>query len=87
MNALITVAKEAAGNNAVCIDVTKLPEGNFNKAFLATMRDGQQLVVKIPNPNAGPIHHTTASEVATMDYVRIGPSERPKLGFRLTYYS
>ncbi|KAJ9297731.1 hypothetical protein DTO217A2_8554 [Paecilomyces variotii] len=34
------------------------------------MEDGRQLVVKIPNPNAGPAHYTTASEVATMQFVR-----------------
>jgi hypothetical protein len=31
--------------------------------------DGRQLVVKIPNPNAGPNHYTTTSEVATVAYV------------------
>jgi serine/threonine protein kinase len=69
LNALIRAAEKAAGEDAVCADVSKLPEGNFNKAFLVTMRDGRQLVVKIPNPNAGPSHYTTASEVATMAYV------------------
>jgi hypothetical protein len=69
LNALIQVAQEAAGDNAVCVNVSKLPEGNFNKAFLVTMKDGLELVVKIPNPNAGPTHYTTASEVATMQYV------------------
>ncbi|KAG2026398.1 hypothetical protein GB937_001908 [Aspergillus fischeri] len=34
------------------------------------MQDGLELVVKIPNPNAGASHYTTASEVATMQYVR-----------------
>ncbi|KAJ0424437.1 kinase-like domain-containing protein [Aspergillus carlsbadensis] len=54
----------------LCLSVSKLPEGNFNKAFLATMRDRNQVVIKIPNLNAGPAHYTTASEVATMQYVR-----------------
>ncbi|KAB8255378.1 kinase-like domain-containing protein [Aspergillus pseudonomiae] len=70
LNALIKIAEEAAGDNAVCVNISKLPEGNFNKAFLATMQDGRELVVKIPNPNAGPSHYTTASEVATMQYAR-----------------
>ncbi|KAL3469314.1 kinase-like domain-containing protein [Aspergillus californicus] len=60
LTALIRVAEEAAG----------LPEGNFNKSFLATMRDGQELVVKIPNLNTAPAHYTTASEVATLQYER-----------------
>lgn len=34
------------------------------------MTDGRQFIVRLPNPNAGRPHYTTASEVATMDYVR-----------------
>ncbi|KKK16222.1 hypothetical protein ARAM_001796, partial [Aspergillus rambellii] len=70
LHTLIQIAEEAGGDNAVCVNVSKLPEGNFNKAFLVTMRDGLELVVKIPNPNAGPSHYTTASEVGTMQYAR-----------------
>lgn len=66
---LIAIAEEASGENAICIQVTKMVEGNFNKAFMATMSDGSQLIVKISNPNAGRKHYTTASEVATMRYV------------------
>lgn len=33
------------------------------------MQDGTQVVGKVPNPNAGRPHYTTASEVATMDFV------------------
>jgi hypothetical protein len=33
------------------------------------MQDGAQVVGKVPNPNAGRAHYTTASEVATMDFV------------------
>ena len=34
------------------------------------MDDGKEVIAKLPNPNAGRAHFTTASEVATMDYVR-----------------
>ncbi|KAL9124557.1 MAG: hypothetical protein Q9217_006122 [Psora testacea] len=34
------------------------------------MNDGNKVIVKVPNPNAGRPHFTTASEVATMDFVR-----------------
>ncbi|KAH8431719.1 uncharacterized protein LDX57_009374 [Aspergillus melleus] len=34
------------------------------------MQDGTQVVGKVPNPNAGRAHNTTASEVATMDFAR-----------------
>ncbi|GFF36307.1 hypothetical protein IFM58399_04507 [Aspergillus lentulus] len=36
-----------------CMRIVKL-EGNFNKAFLLTMDDGNEVIVKIPCPNAGP---------------------------------
>ncbi|KAL1856153.1 hypothetical protein Plec18170_004022 [Paecilomyces lecythidis] len=48
----------------------KYREGLYNKAFLITFDDGTEVVAKLPNPNAGPKRFTTASEVATMDYVR-----------------
>lgn len=92
MDALIHVAEEATGDGKICVDVTKLPEGNSNKVFLVTMQDGKQLVVNLPNPNSGPVHYTTASEVATMQFVR-GPStlvgcllscERKKLAYWLS---
>lgn len=51
------------------IQVMKYREGQYNKAFLLTFDNGFEVVAKLPNPNAGPQHWTTASEVATMDYV------------------
>lgn len=50
--------------------VLKCVEGQFNKAFILTMDDGQEVVVRIPNPNAGPEFFTIASEVATRNFVR-----------------
>ena len=66
---LLKVSADAVGAHC-CVEVKKLPEGNFNKVFLLTMDDDRKLIAKIPNPNAGRPHYTTASEVATMDYVR-----------------
>ncbi|KAF2667398.1 hypothetical protein BT63DRAFT_456698 [Microthyrium microscopicum] len=70
LKALIKIAENAAGDGAVCTDMSKLPEGNFNKTFLVKMEDGRELIARLPNPNAGCSHYTTASEVATMDYVK-----------------
>ncbi|KAJ8116979.1 hypothetical protein OPT61_g1714 [Boeremia exigua] len=70
LNALVKVAENTMGSDVSCVEVTKLPEENFNKTFLLTMHDGHQLIARLPNPNAGPARYTTASEVATMDYVR-----------------
>jgi hypothetical protein len=66
---LLKVSAQAIGARR-CVEVKKLPEGNFNKVLSLTMDDGRKLIAKIPNPNAGRPHYTTASEVATIDYVR-----------------
>jgi len=47
----------------------KFSEGQYNKVFLLKMDNGSEVVAKIPNPNAGPAHHVTASEVATVNFV------------------
>ncbi|KAF3480542.1 phosphotransferase family protein [Arthroderma uncinatum] len=52
------------------VKVEKLADGLYNKALLLTMDDGIQVIGKVPNPNAGMPHFTTASEVATMDFAR-----------------
>lgn len=69
MNRLASVAAESVGA-AQCISVKKYPDGMFNKAYLMSMDNGREIVAKVPNPNAGISHFTTASEVATMDFVR-----------------
>ncbi|PYH72743.1 aminoglycoside phosphotransferase family protein [Aspergillus vadensis CBS 113365] len=71
MSELAKRAAESVGfSNDQCVNVERLPDGMFNKAFLFTMHDGTKVVGKVPNPNAGRPHYTTASEVATMDFVR-----------------
>ena len=65
LHELARVAAEAVGSKS-CIGTEKYPDGMYNKALLMTMDDGNQAVAKIPNPNAGRSHFTTASEVATM---------------------
>ncbi|KAJ5587245.1 uncharacterized protein N7459_003010, partial [Penicillium hispanicum] len=53
-----------------CVSMTKLAEGGYNKVFRLLMNDGKTVLARIPNPNAGPPFYTTASEVATMEFVR-----------------
>jgi hypothetical protein len=50
-----------------CVRIVKL-EGNFNKAFLLTLDDGNEVVAKIPCSNAGTPSLMTASEVATLGF-------------------
>jgi len=68
LNRPARVAADSVGA-AQCISIKKYPDGMFNKALLMSMNNGREVVVKVPNPNAGVPHFTTASEVATMDFV------------------
>jgi hypothetical protein len=69
VNELARCAADAIGAKS-CVSIKKYPDGMYNKSMLLTMDNGSQVVAKIPNPNAGIPHFTTASEVATMDFVR-----------------
>ncbi|KAI9709530.1 MAG: hypothetical protein M1820_003290 [Bogoriella megaspora] len=69
MNELVKAAVSSIGAKE-CISLEKCPDGQYNKAFIFTMDDGRQVIGKVPNPNAGTPHFTTASEVATIDFLR-----------------
>ena len=43
-------------------------EGGFHKALLMTLENGQEVIAKIPCPNAGVPVYSTASEAATLEY-------------------
>ncbi|KAL2826613.1 hypothetical protein BDW59DRAFT_171719 [Aspergillus cavernicola] len=58
LNALCSLAAQSVGSKS-CVAATTLTEGNFRK----------EVITKVPNPNAGRRHGTTASEVAVMDFV------------------
>lgn len=64
------IAADSVGAQS-CVSITKLAEGGYNKVFRLVMDDGSVAIARIPNPNAGPACKMTASEVATMDFVRI----------------
>ena len=66
---LMRIAAIAVGRHR-CVDMVKVTEGGFNKIFLLTMDDGYEVIARIPAPIAGPSHYMTASEVATMDFLR-----------------
>lgn len=68
LNKLAKVAADLVGA-AQCVSIKKYLDGMFNRAFLLSMEDGREVVAKVPNPNAGVPHFTTASEVAMMDFV------------------
>ncbi|KAI9732696.1 MAG: hypothetical protein M1818_007430 [Claussenomyces sp. TS43310] len=72
VNELARLAAEAVGAKS-CISTLKYPDGMYNKAMLLTVNSGTQVVPKVPDPNAGKPHFTTASEVATMDFELLFP--------------
>lgn len=53
-----------------CLRIKKYPDGMYNRVLLLSMDNGKEVVAKIPNPNCGQPHFTTASEVATMEFAR-----------------
>ncbi|KAJ5575573.1 serine/threonine protein kinase [Penicillium sp. DV-2018c] len=50
--------------------IVKLSEGGFNRVLLATMEDGFKAIVKIPYWISVPKTYATASEVATLTFLR-----------------
>ena len=62
------VAADCMGAKA-CIEMSKIGEGGFNKVFRLRLDNDLTVIARIPNPNAGEPYITTASEVATMDFV------------------
>ena len=52
-----------------CVGITKLPEGQYNKVFTVQMENDTEILVRMPNPNAGHPRAIVASEVATLDFV------------------
>ncbi|KAL4886899.1 kinase-like domain-containing protein [Aspergillus karnatakaensis] len=69
LDALCDIVATADGSSSRITDIDKL-EGGFSKALLMTKEDGTQLIAKIPSRIAGPPFYTTASEVATLGYIR-----------------
>ncbi|PYH87708.1 hypothetical protein BO71DRAFT_454520 [Aspergillus ellipticus CBS 707.79] len=50
--------------------IMKLAEGGFNKIFLLRSKNNREIIARIPTLIAGPPRYSTASEVATMDFLR-----------------
>ena len=67
--ALMEVSRKATSSRA-CVDISKHAESTFKKDFLCTMDDGKKVIARIPHDLDRAPRYTTASEVATMDFVR-----------------
>ncbi|EFR05309.1 hypothetical protein MGYG_08320 [Nannizzia gypsea CBS 118893] len=69
VDALKRAAETHLGRGKIT-SLTKLAEGGVNRVFLLTTEDGFQAIAKIPYKITVPNHYTTASEVATTDFLR-----------------
>jgi aminoglycoside phosphotransferase (APT) family kinase protein len=49
----------------------KLAEGRFNRTFLIMIRDGEEVIARLPYPVAFPSRLAVASEVATLRLVKL----------------
>lgn len=67
VKALQKIASEAVGCG--CSSIRKLAEGFYNKTFCLIMENGQELIARIPNANAGQANISVSSEAATMEFV------------------
>ncbi|KAI5887013.1 kinase-like protein [Schizophyllum commune H4-8] len=77
---LCRLAAESVNQRATDVaSISKLAEGGFNRVFLITLRDGQQVVARIPYPMIPPHYYAVASEVATIEYLRICGIPTPKV--------
>ncbi|KAF3484166.1 uncharacterized protein GIQ15_03490 [Arthroderma uncinatum] len=60
-------------------NIAKLGEGGFNRAFLLTLENDAQVVVKTPYHLSAPKKYATASEVATLRFLRSKGIPVPKV--------
>ncbi|KAK6365426.1 hypothetical protein LTR64_008795 [Lithohypha guttulata] len=60
-------------------EVVKLAEGGFNRVFQLTMRDGTEVLARLPYPSTKPKRFAVASEVATLELVRSHGIPVPKV--------
>ncbi|KAG5299722.1 phosphotransferase enzyme family protein [Histoplasma capsulatum G186AR] len=73
------IAAASGHSTSDIISFFKLAEGGFNRLFQVTFNDGNRVIARIPYPSTGPEHYGVASEVATLDYLRLHGITTPKV--------
>ncbi|PBK86338.1 hypothetical protein ARMGADRAFT_534458 [Armillaria gallica] len=63
------IASSAVGAKR-CIRFERIAQGAYNKIFLLEFDNGREAIARIPCALVGNVHLSTASEVATMEYVQ-----------------
>ena len=72
VKALHLAAEAALGQkHGKVISIKKLAEGGFNRAFLLELQNGFELIAKIPYNVSLPRYYATASEAATLTFLRL----------------
>ncbi|OSD05708.1 hypothetical protein PYCCODRAFT_1384679 [Trametes coccinea BRFM310] len=69
VEAFVDTAIQAADAQS-CVSMKKVHEDMVKRIFALNFDNGKELIAKIPFPTSGPKHLCTASEVATLDYLR-----------------
>ncbi|PBK63876.1 hypothetical protein ARMSODRAFT_893613 [Armillaria solidipes] len=69
VEALRNISSSAVGAKN-CVLFESFAQGAYNKLFLLGFDNGTEAIARIPSPLVGNTHMSTASEVATMEYVR-----------------
>lgn len=60
-------------------EILKLAEGGFNRVFQLTMKDGSEVIARLPYPSTQPKKFAIASEVATLEVVQSHGIPVPKI--------
>jgi aminoglycoside phosphotransferase (APT) family kinase protein len=80
VEALKTAASASlAHQHGSVTNISKLGEGGFNRVFTLTMEDGFEVIAKIPYHIAVPEYFATASEAATLAFLRSKGVPVPKV--------
>ncbi|PBK85289.1 hypothetical protein ARMGADRAFT_942023 [Armillaria gallica] len=69
VDALRHISSSAIGAQN-CVRFESFAQGAYNKRFLLGFDNGTEAIPRTPSPLVGDTHMRTASEVATMEYVR-----------------
>jgi hypothetical protein len=73
------IAHSAKKHENDIVQFTKFAEGRFNRIFKATLVDGSNILARLPYTSTIPKYFTTASEAATVDFLRMHGIPVPKV--------
>jgi aminoglycoside phosphotransferase (APT) family kinase protein len=73
------VSASLAHQHGSVTNIFKLAEGDFNRVFTLTMEDGFEVIAKMPYHIAAPEYFATASEAATLAFLRSKGVPVPKV--------